>query len=118
MNESEIQERFLNFSPPTLAAIRDYGHNRDPKLVSTIVNGIVEKYLPPEMREKAPDAMKSLNAFGVESITLMEIILDVQDALDLVVTDAELRGLKNFDEATALLSKKVAALSAGNSAQS
>ena len=118
MNESEIEERFLNFSPQTLEVIRKYRRSRDPQLVAIIVQGVVEKYLPPELRDRAPEAMTSLNAFGIESVTLMEIILDIQDALDLVITDAELRGLTNFDQATKLLSDKVAALRAGPSPQS
>jgi acyl carrier protein len=117
MNEAEIQERFLNFSPPTIDAIRAYQQSHDPLLVSSIVHGIVEKYLPPEMRQQMPEDVKSLNAFGIESVTLMEIILDIQDALGLVITDAELRSLKSFDEATRLLSDKVTALRAGTAAQ-
>jgi 3-hydroxyacyl-[acyl-carrier-protein] dehydratase len=111
MNESEIDERFLNFNPETVEAIRVYRGNRDPKLVHPIVHGIIAKYMPPDLRDQAPDTVASLNAFGIESVTLMEIILDIQDALDLVITDEELRGLKGFDEATKMLSEKVAALS-------
>ena len=114
----QIDERFLNFSPPTLEAIRAYRQSRDPKLVGTIVQGIVEKYLPPEIRDRAPEAMKALNAFGIESVTLMEIILDIQDALEIVITDAELRSLRNFDDATKLLREKVEALSEGGRAES
>jgi 3-hydroxyacyl-[acyl-carrier-protein] dehydratase len=118
MNESEINERFLNFNPRTVEAIRAYRARRDPQLVHPIVHGIIEKYLPPDMRDRASQAMTSLNAFGIESVTLMEIILDIQDALDLVITDAELRGLRGFDDATRLLSDKVAALSAESSPRS
>src|SRR5207302_4227719 len=106
-----------NFSPQTLEVICQYRRSRDPQLVAIIVKGVVEKYLPPEMRDRAPEGMTSLNAFGIESVTLMEIILDIQDAIDLVITDAELRGLTNFDQATKLLSDKVEALRAGPSAQ-
>lgn len=111
MNESDIDERFLNLNPHALAAIRQYRGSHQPELVQTIVNGIVEKYLPPEMRAQAAEAMKAPNAFGIESVTLMEIMLDIQDALGLEITDNELRGLKNFDDATNLLRQKVAALS-------
>ena len=110
----QIDERFLNFGLPTLEAIRAYRQSHDPKLVPAIVQGIVEKYLPPEIRDRAPEAMKALNAFGIESVTMMEIILDIQDALEIVITDAELRGLRNFDDATKLLREKVAALSEGS----
>ncbi|MEY2546329.1 MAG: hypothetical protein QOG48_1446 [Verrucomicrobiota bacterium] len=112
MNDPDIDERFLNLNPQALDAIREYRQTHKPELVQTIVAGIVEKYLPPELRDKAPEAMKSLNAFGIESVTLMEIILDIQDALGLDITDNELRGLKNFDDATNLLRQKVQALSA------
>jgi acyl carrier protein len=118
MKESEIEERFLNFNPETVEAIRAYRQARDPKLVPTIVHGIIEKYMPPELRSQASDTVTSLNAFGIESVTLMEIILDIQDALDLVITDEELRKLRGFDDATKLLSEKVAALSASPPGQS
>jgi 3-hydroxyacyl-[acyl-carrier-protein] dehydratase len=118
MKETEIDERFLNCNPETVEAIRAYRRSRDPKLVHPIVHGIIEKYLPPEQRKQTPDAMTSLNAFGIESVTLMEIILDIQDALDLVITDEELRNLRGFDDATKLLSAKVAALSAQPNGQS
>ena len=118
MKESEIDERFLNFNPETVEAIRAYRRARDPKLVHTIVHGIIEKYMPPDQRSRTPDNMTSLNAFGIESVTLMEIMLDIQDALDLVITDEELRGLRGFDEATKMLSEKVAALSTGPAGQS
>jgi acyl carrier protein len=116
MNETEIEERFFNFSPSTLDAIRVYHRSRDPQLVSAIVQGIVEKYLPPELRSRAPEAMNSLNGFGIESVTLMEIILDIQDALDLMISDAELRSLHSFDDAKKMLSDKVAALRAAPTA--
>jgi acyl carrier protein len=110
MNESEINERFLNFSPATLDAIRRYHARKDPALVSPIVHGIVEKYLPEHLRSQAIDPAKSLNAFGLESLTLVEVFLDMQDALAISVAEDELRGLKNFNEAIELMSKKVAAL--------
>lgn len=118
MKESEIDERFLNFDAEAVAAIRAYRQSRNPELVHLIVHGIIAKYLPPEQRNRAPDTMTSLNAFGIESVTLMEIILDIQDALDLVITDEELRSLRGFDDATKMLSEKVAALSANSPQQS
>jgi acyl carrier protein len=117
MNLTEIEDRFMNLTPETRKAIHEYQTTRDPKLVRPIVDGIIEKYLPPEVRNRSPEAMKALNSFGVESITLMEIILDIQDALGLDISDAELRSLHNFDEATKLLSEKVAALSPSGSAK-
>ncbi len=118
INDSEIKERFASFGPATVEAIRGFHSSHDPKFVSPIVHGIIEKYLPPGRQAMGIEEMKSLNSFGIESVTLMEIILDIQDAFDLVISDAELRGLKNFDDATRLLSDKVAALRDGKTAAS
>ena len=110
MTESEITQRFLSFPPATMDAIRRYQVSKDPELVSSIVHGIVQKYLPEHLRDQRVDPTKSLNAFGLESLTLVEVFLDIQDALTINVTEDELRGLRNFDEAIEFLSKKVAAL--------
>ena len=108
MNPSDIEERFSTFGESTVDAIQRYNRNPDPSLVETIVEGIVQRYLPAEMRSRAPEAMKSLNGFGIESVTLMEIFLDIQDALGLQISDRELRTLTNFADATRLLMQKVA----------
>ena len=103
-------------APATLAAIRAYRRTHDPALVDPILRGIVEKYLPESARlteaaGTAPEA--ALNAFGFESLTLIEVVLDLQDALGITLSDDELRGLRNLDAARALLLQKVAALRTG-----
>jgi hypothetical protein len=118
MNEIEIDDRFINVSPATLAAIRDYQREPNAKLVPQIVHGIVEKYLPEGVHPPAGQGMKAFNAFGIESITLMEVILDIQDALRIRLSDAELQGMSNFEQAIALLSRKVSALSGETAEQS
>jgi acyl carrier protein len=110
MNQSEIDDRFLNVSPETLKTIREYRRTHSPELIPNIVRGIVEKYLPANVRERAAEGVKSLNAFGLESITLMEVVLDIQDALEITLTDDELRQLRSFDETIVLLSRKVGEL--------
>ena len=105
-----IEQRFLNFQPETLAAIRAYQSSKDPSLIRRIVQGIIDKYLPEHLRGTTQNSAASLNAFGLESITLMEVVLDIQDALEITLTDDELRQLRSFDETIVLLSKKVSEL--------
>jgi acyl carrier protein len=110
MTESEITERFLNFPPATLKAIRQYHAGKDPAFVAPVVHGIVAKYLPEHLRGQPLDSASSLNNLGLDSLTLMEVFLDIEDALDISVPEDELRAVKNFDDAIALMSKKIAAL--------
>jgi acyl carrier protein len=110
MNESEIEDRFLHVSPETIETIRQYRGTYSPQLIPKIVHGILQKYLPLDSHDGAVDQVESLNAFRLESITLMEVLLDIQDALEITLTDEELRQLRSFDETIVLLSKKVAEL--------
>jgi 3-hydroxyacyl-[acyl-carrier-protein] dehydratase len=114
MNNPQIDDRFAGFPPDLIALIQRYQQTHDPALVPQIVHGVVDRYLPPGARAQIDSGSKSLSAFGLESLTLMEVILDIQDALGLTLSDEELRALANLDEATAILEKKVAALSAPN----
>jgi acyl carrier protein len=48
----------------------------------------------------------------LESLTLVELILDLQEALGVRLTDDELRGLRTFQEAVDVLARKVDELGA------
>lgn len=111
MNAAEVDQRFFNFTPATLAAIRDFQSTRDPALVEPILHGIVGKYLPetiPTLAGVSPP--ETLNAFGFESLTLVEVFLDLQDAFGVRFSDAELRDMHGLTDARTLLMQKVAAL--------
>ncbi|HEX3816781.1 MAG TPA: acyl carrier protein [Chthoniobacterales bacterium] len=113
MNDPQIDDRFFGFPPELVVIIQEYGETHNAALVPGIVHGIIDRYVPPGSRASA----ESLSALGLESLTLMEVILDIQDALGLTLSDDELRALANLDEATAILEKKVAQLSAPNESQ-
>ena len=111
MNTAEVDQRFFNFTPATLAAIRDFQSTRDPALVEPILHGIIGKYLPETIptHDGVPPP-ETLNAFGFESLTLVEMFLDLQDAFGVRFSDAELRGLHGLTDTCTLLRQKVAAL--------
>jgi len=104
----ELDDKFCGCRPETIAAIRAYRETRNPELVAPIFQGIVEKYSP-EGRP-APPSWNSPNPFGLESLTLMEMVLDIQDALQIVLLDAELKQLQTIEQAMNLLMQKVTAL--------
>jgi acyl carrier protein len=106
----DLDDKFCGCRPETIAAIRAYRTARNPDLVAPIFRGIVEKYSPEN--QPPPPSWNAVNVFGLESLALMEMVLDVQDALGIVLQDAELRGLQSIDDAMKLLMQKVAALEA------
>ena len=113
MNLTEPKDRFSNLPPAVSAAIREFQRTSDPALVDPILWGIVRKYLPendPAALAGAPFAPVTLDSFAFESLTLIEVMLDLQDALRIQLSDEESRGLHDMEGARALLVKKVEAL--------
>ncbi len=113
MNDTQIDERFFNFPPETVAAIRAYQRSRDPELVMPVFKGIMARYLPENAGRIALDQNGTdapINAFGLESLTLLEVLLDLEDALGIRLEDRELGGVHNLGEAHSLLLAKVTAL--------
>ncbi len=116
MNDAKIDDRFFNHSPATVAAIREYHRTHDAALVQPIFNGIMDKYLPDEIRAANVAHAAGIgdnhltNAFGLESLTLLEVVVDLQDALDIDIHDADLRRMHDLKDAHALLVEKVSAL--------
>lgn len=120
MTDAEIENRFFNYPRETLELIHDYRRRNDPGLIAPVLKGILAKYAPgtsvPIEQLQEPRTIQ--NAFGLESLTLLEVILDIQDALGIALSDQELQRLQNFDQTMSLISEKVAALnSAGETTQ-
>ena len=114
MSDNDPEDRFIHYSPEMQALMREFQRTRGPALVSPILAGILAKYAPaagPPASGETPEA--ALGALGFESLTLLEVYLDLQDALGINLSDDDLRGLHSPDEVAALLVKKVAALREG-----
>ena len=114
MTDPDAEDRFIHYPPKIQALIHEFQRTRAPALVSPILDGILAKYAPPgEPLKTSETPEETLGALGLESLTLLEVYLDLQNALGISLSDDELRGLHRLDEVSALLVKKVDALREG-----
>ena len=114
MNDPDAEDRFIHYPSEIQAMIREFQRTREPALVSPILAGILAKYAPaggPLNTGGTPE--ETLGALGFESLTLLEVYLDLQDALGISLSDDDLRGLHSLEEVTTVLVKKVDALREG-----
>ena len=106
--------RFAAYGSETRDRIAQFALTRDPTLVAPILRGIVAYYLPKDGTVTVESVLaQPLTAVGLDSLTLMEITLDVEDAFGTTFADEELRGLASFAEIAELIDRKVNKLSAG-----
>jgi acyl carrier protein len=99
--------RFAAYDPDTREKIAAYRTQPDDALIGPILLGISRYYVPPEA-EIPPDATPE-QIFAVaatESLTLMEIILDVQDAFSVRFAEADLQRVHSMSDMVALIRDK------------
>ncbi|HJT81613.1 MAG TPA: acyl carrier protein [Chthoniobacterales bacterium] len=103
-----IRRTFRRCREGTSDAIVELQRSGDIELIPTIVRGIVWRYVHEDRRpivdQATPETL--LQTLGIDSLTMMEIILDVQDALDLVIEDADLRNMRTIGDVIGFLQTK------------
>lgn len=106
--------RFAAYGAETNRCIAQFRETSDFAFVAPILRGIVAYYLPKESTLTVEEIItQPLTALGLDSLTLMEITLDVEDAFGVTFTDEELRGLGAFSEIAQLIDRKIKSLSRG-----
>jgi acyl carrier protein len=106
--------RFASYDAELRRLIVKFHEKPDRALVIPILRRIIKHYLPKDSPFTVESVLEeSLPSLGLDSLTLMEITLDVQDAFKTTFTDQELRQLTSFSEIPFLIESKVKALSRG-----
>ena len=97
---NEVKRSFKRCREGTVDAIIDLRRNGDPSVIPTIVRGIVWRYVQPDAREVVDQATPEtpLSSLGIDSLMMLEVVLDVQDALNIVIEDADLRRMQTIGD--------------------
>jgi len=105
---TKVKHDFRRCREGTAEAIINLRRTGDTALIPEILRGIVWRYVRPEAREQVEKASLEtpLASLGMDSLMMLEVVLDVQDALDVTVEDAELRRMKTFDDVSELLMQR------------
>lgn len=105
---NKVKHDFRRCREGTADAIIRLRQTGDTALIPQILRGIVWRYVRPEAREQVEKASLDtpLSALGMDSLMMLEVVLDVQDALDVTVEDAELRRVKTFNDVSDLLMQR------------
>ncbi len=105
-----LKESLRRCSPETIDAAIAYRSNRDPQLAPVIVKGIIERFLEPENRpllQNGGDDLKLFDDLGVDSLTMMEIVILVEETLGVSVDNEDLRDLATINDINAYIAEKL-----------
>jgi len=109
---AELQTALKRCSPDTFEAAREFRQTGDVAHLDIVVRGVVERYVERELRPKlrrADASIRLVEDLGLDSLSLMEIVVLAEDVLRISVTNEELTGLKTIGDLNRFVVAKVSA---------
>ena len=98
-------------SPQTIEAAVRFRQTGDTAALPTIVYGIIERHLAPENNRSLADAgddTRLIEDLGIDSLTLLEIVLSIEETINISVENEELREIRTLGEVKTFIERKLA----------
>ncbi len=111
--ELELREQLKRCSPETLESVLHYRKTGDPDGVSQVVIGIIERFLDPEVRPRlraGGDGLRIFDDLGIDSLTMVEVVMLVEDVLQIKINNDELRDLRTIGDVKTYIDCRVKGL--------
>ncbi len=106
----EIRAALKRCSPATIEAALKFRSTRDPACVPTIVYGIIERHMPPEAPGRLADATDDaelIKDLGIDSLTMLEIVLQIEETLGISIENDELREIRTLGAVKSFIGRKL-----------
>jgi len=99
--EANLKDALKRCSPKTVEAALNYRKTGDSAQVPGIIIGIIERFLEPDIRPRLQNAsndIRILEDLGVDSLTMVEVVMLVEETLDISINNDELRDLRTLGD--------------------
>lgn len=109
-DEAVLRDALKRCSEQTVEKAVEFRKTGNPELVGPVVMGIIERFLEPEKRDalkSAPDSAKMIEDLGLDSLTMVEIVLAVEDAVGMSIDNDDIQKLKTLGDIKNYIKEKV-----------
>lgn len=111
--EDALRESLKRCSQETIDAAILYRESGDVSCVPTIVEGIAERFLEPDLRpllREGDDNLRIFEDLGIDSLTMVEVVMLVEEVLSISIENEELRDLRTIGDVKNFIDCKVQGL--------
>jgi 3-hydroxyacyl-[acyl-carrier-protein] dehydratase len=112
-DEAALREALKRCSPSTFEAAVQFRKTGNADHMPAIVIGVIERFVEPDLRAKLKDAdddLRLIEDLGIDSLTMMEIVILVEDVLQLTINNDELRNLRTVGDVKTFIDCKIRGL--------
>lgn len=109
-DEAALRESLKRCSPSTFEAAVQFRRTGNPEHVPAVVIGVIERFVEPDLRTKLKDAdddLRLVEDLGIDSLTMMEIVILVEDVLQMSINNEELRNLRTVGDVKTFIDCKI-----------
>jgi acyl carrier protein len=110
LDNEELREALKRCSPATYYAACKFRQTRDVTQLPPIVVGVIERYVDREVRPKLrdnPEALRLREDLGLDSLTMMEVVMLAEEVLPISVSNEELITLRTIGDVQRFILKKL-----------
>ena len=107
--EDDLKDLLKRCPPGTFEAALSFHKEQDASKVEEIVLGIIDRHLEPDQREilkNSDDSLRMYEDLGMDSLTMLEIIMLVEQTLQVSIDNEELRDLRTVGDVKVYLEAK------------
>jgi acyl carrier protein len=112
-DEAALRDALKRCSASTIEAALQFRRLHDIVQVPVVVIGVLERFVEPNLRAKlkeADDELRLVDDLGIDSLTMMEIVILVEDVLQMQINNDELRNLRTVGDIKTFIDCKVRGL--------
>jgi 3-hydroxyacyl-[acyl-carrier-protein] dehydratase len=109
-DEAHLREALKRCSASTYEAACRFRQTGDPDCLPTIILGVIEHHVDPDLRAKlkeADDDLRLIEDLGIDSLTMMEIVALAEDVLPVSINSEELCLLRTLGDVRQFIQRKV-----------
>ena len=110
-DDARLREALKRCSPPTYHAARAFRKTGSFDHLPVIVHGVVERYVDREFRSKMRTPgleLRLAEDLGLDSLSMMEIVMLAEDILRITIDNDELRQLSTLGDVVRFIERKLA----------
>ncbi|MBO5781128.1 MAG: acyl carrier protein [Opitutales bacterium] len=111
-DEAMLRDSLKRCSPETIEAAVEFRKTGDVSKVNTVILGIIARYAEPEKRpllDNPSDDMVLAQDLNLDSLTMVEIVLAVEDATGISISNEDVQSLRTIGDVKNYIAKKASA---------
>lgn len=109
-DEAELRDALKRCPEAAVEAAVTYRKTGDIEVLPTVIIGIIERFVEPDIRPKLQgdvDDMRVFEDLGIDSLTLMEVVMLVEETLAVTIDNEELRDLRTIGDIKLFIKAKL-----------